>query len=236
MHSGLRALVGGFALAVSLFAARTASACLTDFQCAGSPSTPICDTTTMKCVACGNNYSATTSRPFMCPTAAFPACNAPGTPLEGQCTQCTASDLSACDPSNTPGCTASGFCGCAQDSDCPAGKFCETFVPPAGFCNPGCTVHNGNSNCPAGTVCSVTDGGPGVCIAGDGGTSDAGGDSSASSSGGGSSSGGSSSSGSSSSSGASSSSGSSRSSGASSSSGSSSSSGASGRRRSGRSP
>ena len=95
--------------------ARVASAttCNTDLDCAGTPSTPVCDTNQHLCVACQSDFTQINPPPLSCPDSNFPACNLSGS-LAGQCTQCTDQNQSLCTPENRPVCQDSvGWCGCS---------------------------------------------------------------------------------------------------------------------------
>jgi hypothetical protein len=81
--------------------------CSSNADCAGSPSTPICDTSSKVCRACTNADC----------TGATPACETTGS-MAGQCVQCTSANKTAC-TGGTPVCNpATDTCRACQAQDC----------------------------------------------------------------------------------------------------------------------
>jgi hypothetical protein len=156
--------------------------CATNANCSGK--TPSCNTTTHTCGPCISDANC---------AAPTPACQTSGT-LLGECTQCSATNKTACTGA-TPACnTTTGSCvACNIDADCAGGNWCNetahtctpklpngTAVPTdAAHANPTlngtCTVAAGALVCVSG-VCDTKDNdcgyanGDGPCNAGNGGT------------------------------------------------------------------
>jgi hypothetical protein len=171
-------------------------ACLNSSQCTGA-SNPVCNVSNGQCLPCQGNYDADGGVLLDCSDPSLPACQpSEAGALAGQCTQCSATNASLC-TGNEPVCvTTKGDCGCNSDADCTTvGEVCDPSMGSAGQCVVGCRASP--DHCGAGEYCAVSDGGsigtcePGcktgedcmsptpvcnpmhVCVAGDGGASDA---------------------------------------------------------------
>ncbi len=109
--------------------------CTTNLNCSGA--TPICDATTHACRPCGSDGEC---------AGPTPACETSG-PLQGECTQCSASNASSCTGPD-PACnTVTGTCvACDVDTDCAA----NTPLCIAHACA-GCTSDYTPSSPPAGS-------------------------------------------------------------------------------------
>lgn len=119
--------------------------CVDDSTCSGA--TPVCNTSSHTCVACTDDTS--------CAPTGRPACQTSGT-LAGQCTQCSASNSSACTGA-TPACdTAQGTCvECVSNAQCPAARpVCNASTH---TCQTSTTTDGGTTD--GGTDGGTTDGG-----------------------------------------------------------------------------
>ncbi len=100
---------------------RTNPTCTTNEDCIGDD-LPMCDPRHGRCVgACLFDYSRDDVLPMACPEATRPLCVGDGA-LAGQCTECSASNATACVRSDRPVCVvATGNCGCNVHADCASG-------------------------------------------------------------------------------------------------------------------
>jgi MYXO-CTERM domain-containing protein len=120
-------------------------------NCSGT--TPVCETTTGRCVACSSDNASGGSS--ACPFASTPACQA-----SGRCTQCRP-DLSGLCSGTTPVCLATtGACvPCNGDNGSPASAACTTATAPAclagGRCAT-CSPTNVSLCTPAAPACDPT--------------------------------------------------------------------------------
>lgn len=121
----LRKAIGGivlFATTIMSAEASAATACTTNADCALTALTS-CDTASGFCrVACAGDYSVGLISIDECDDAARPACQREGA-LVGQCTECSATNLTVCATlADRPACVVDrGVCGCNGDADCKTG-------------------------------------------------------------------------------------------------------------------
>ena len=117
--------------------------CSTNADCTASAATPVCVNTgaTNQCEQCGTNADCSGKTPICSSTytcgpctsdascaAPTPACQTGGA-LQGECTQCSATNTSQCTGA-TPSCnTTTGTCsGCDVDTDCAKGNWCDESI------------------------------------------------------------------------------------------------------------
>ena len=127
--------------------------CASDADCSGN--TPVCNTTTHLCGPCTSDND--------CKNPADPVCQLTG-PLAGSCTECSGTEIGKCG-GPVPVCIPDlGVCGCNTSTDCGPNQLCEGEPP---TCVPGCSLADGGKDCTTPGVCSVQDGGLGVCLGND---------------------------------------------------------------------
>jgi hypothetical protein len=146
----------------------TCAACSATNRVLCNGATPTCDTTTALCAGCNGDNGGVTNR--TCPSGAAPACRA-----SGECTPCSATNISLCS-GTTPTCnTASGNCaGCDGDNGSGAVRACTTSANPfcvaLGSLTGSCDKCTSSTDCighPLGSVCNTTNGACGTSCADD---------------------------------------------------------------------
>ncbi|MGC4113453.1 MAG: hypothetical protein QM765_02030 [Myxococcales bacterium] len=120
--------------------------CTDDNSCATTPATPICDTTSGKCVVCTDAKGCTA--PASCDTTI------PG----GQCKGCTASNQCTTGTANVCD-TATGKCVvCTGTEGCGANEHCDLTVQGGKCVSNGCTDNSGCTGTPTTPNCDTTTG------------------------------------------------------------------------------
>lgn len=133
--------------------------CTGDPDCAATPTLPICDTSTSKCVEClptkGTCPTGTYCAATVCKVGCDDDTDCAGQSLDasasGDASDPDAGDAGDAEPADAGALTCDktkNLCvGCSLDSQCPLGTVCDTAN---GTCIPGCTT---TATCPSGFDC-----------------------------------------------------------------------------------